>query len=90
MCEFIFRNVCFEFVWESKTWSQAGDSCDRRGGKLLKVITSPMKIMLKSITVNRNISKFTWWLGTGIMHLYIIIQSGIIERSSSLPMLSLF
>lgn len=67
MCEFVFRNICFEFVWESKTWSQANNSCEMRGGKLLKVIISPIQIMLKNITSNRNISNFTWWLGKGFL-----------------------
>lgn len=62
-CEFIFRNTCFEFVWESATWSQADNSCETRGGELLKVTTNPLKIILKNISSDRNISRFTWWLG---------------------------
>lgn len=67
VCKFVFKNICFEFVWESKPWSQAGNSCEMRGGKLLNVITSPMKIMLENITRDRNISNFSWWLGEGVL-----------------------
>lgn len=63
MCEFVFRHTCFEFVWESTTWSQADNSCEMRGGELLKATTSPLKILLENITSDRNISRFTWWLG---------------------------
>ncbi|XP_051236275.1 polycystic kidney disease protein 1-like 2 [Dicentrarchus labrax] len=62
-CEFVFRNVCFEFVRGSKTWSQARSSCEQRGGELLKVMNTPIKILLKNITRERSISNFTWWLG---------------------------
>lgn len=67
MSEFVFRNICFEFVWASKTWSQADDGCEMRGGELLKVISSPVKIMLENINGDRNISNFSWWLGEGVL-----------------------
>ncbi len=70
MCEFVFRNVCFEFVGSSKTWSQARSSCEKRGGELLKVLNSPIKIFLKNITEGNNISNFTWWLGSGAEEKY--------------------
>ncbi|XP_030269688.1 polycystic kidney disease protein 1-like 2 [Sparus aurata] len=63
MCEFAFRNVCFEFVGGAKSWSEARSCCEKRGGQLLKVINSPVQIFLKNITRARNISNFTWWLG---------------------------
>ncbi|XP_032363993.1 polycystic kidney disease protein 1-like 2 [Etheostoma spectabile] len=62
-CEFVFRNVCFEFVGGSKTWSQARSSCEKRGGELLKVMNSPIKMFLKNITREKNTGNLTWWLG---------------------------
>lgn len=66
LCEFVFRNVCFEFVGGSETWYQARSSCKKRGGELLKVMDSPVKIYLKNITRARNTSNLTWWLGTWV------------------------
>lgn len=63
MCGFVYNNVCFEFVVDSKTWSQARDSCENQGGKLLKVINSPIKNLFKNISIEGNESNFTWWLG---------------------------
>ncbi|KAK9542862.1 hypothetical protein VZT92_000688 [Zoarces viviparus] len=65
-CEFVFRNVCFEFVGESETWSQARGSCEKRGGELLKVMNSVIKLLLKNITREGNTSNFSWWLGEGV------------------------
>ncbi|XP_042266749.1 polycystic kidney disease protein 1-like 2 [Thunnus maccoyii] len=70
LCEFVIGNVCFELVRGSKTWSQARSSCEKRGGELLRVINSPIKIYLKNITRERNISNFTWWLGEGVREKY--------------------
>uniref|UniRef100_A0A8C9XYF1 C-type lectin domain-containing protein n=1 Tax=Sander lucioperca TaxID=283035 RepID=A0A8C9XYF1_SANLU len=64
-CEFVFRNVCFEFVGGSKTWFQARGSCEKRGGELLKVMNSPIKMFLKNITREGNTGNFSWWLGEG-------------------------
>lgn len=64
--EFVFRDVCLEFVCESKTWSQARISCEKRGGKLLKMMTGPIKTFLKNVNRHRNINNFTWWLGEGV------------------------
>lgn len=66
LCEFVFRNVRFEFVGESNTWSQARSSCGERGGELLKMMNSPIKMFLMNITSERNISNLTWWLGEGV------------------------
>lgn len=63
LCEFAFRNVCFEFVGGAQSWSEARSCCEKRGGQLLKLINSPIQIFLKNITRARNISNFTWWLG---------------------------
>ncbi|KAM7406033.1 hypothetical protein PAMP_000438 [Pampus punctatissimus] len=54
----------------SKTWSQARSSCENRGGELLRVINSPIKVYLKNITRERNTSNFTWWLAEGIQEKY--------------------
>ncbi|KAF3686523.1 Polycystic kidney disease protein 1-like 2 PC1-like 2 protein Polycystin-1L2 Precursor [Channa argus] len=62
-CDFVFRNVCFEFVEDLKTWSQARSSCENQGGELLKMINSPVKKFLKNVTREGNI---TWWLGEGV------------------------
>lgn len=62
ICGFVYRNVCFEFVEDSKTWSQARDSCENQGGKLLKVMNSHIKNVLKNVSIEGN-SNFTWWLG---------------------------
>lgn len=70
LCEFVFRNVCFEFVGGSKTWSQARSSCEKRGGELLKVMNSPIEVFLKNITREGNTSNFTWWLGEGVQGKY--------------------
>nr|XP_046245454.1 polycystic kidney disease protein 1-like 2 [Scatophagus argus] len=69
LCEFVFRNICFEFVEGSDTWSQARSSCEKRGGELLKVMNSPIKIFLKNITRART-SNFTWWLGERVQETY--------------------
>ncbi|KAF1392766.1 hypothetical protein PFLUV_G00031470 [Perca fluviatilis] len=69
-CEFVFRNVCFEFFGGSKTWSQARSSCEKRGGELLKVMNSPIKMFLKNITREGNTGNFTWWLGKGVQGQY--------------------
>lgn len=66
MYEFVFKNVCFEFVGESKNWSQARSSCGERGGELLNTMNNPIKSFLKNITSKRNISNRTWWLGEGV------------------------
>ncbi|GLD47389.1 polycystic kidney disease protein 1-like 2 isoform X1 [Lates japonicus] len=65
-CDLIFENACFDFVEESKTWSQARSSCEQRGGELLKVTNSQIKNLLKNISRERNTSNFTWWLGDGV------------------------
>ncbi|KAK5935391.1 hypothetical protein CgunFtcFv8_020758 [Champsocephalus gunnari] len=65
-CQFVFRNVCFEFVRGSETWSQARGSCANRGGDLLKVVNSPIQMFLKNISREGNTSNFTWWLGEGV------------------------
>lgn len=65
MCEFMFRNVCYEFVGESQTWSQARSSCGKRGGELLTLMNSPVMNFLTK-TSKRNLSNFTWWLGEGV------------------------
>ncbi|CAK6973388.1 polycystic kidney disease protein 1-like 2 [Scomber scombrus] len=80
LCKFVFRNVCFEFVREWKTWSQARSSCEKRGGELLRVINGPIKIYLKNITRERNTSNFTWWLGEGVQEKY---QEGTIDLQLS-------
>ncbi|XP_031179990.1 polycystic kidney disease protein 1-like 2 [Sander lucioperca] len=69
-CEFVFRNVCFEFVGGSKTWFQARGSCEKRGGELLKVMNSPIKMFLKNITREGNTGNFSWWLGEGVQGQY--------------------
>lgn len=62
-CEFVFRNVCFEFVGEPKTYSQARSSCEKQGGELLKVMNNPTKIFLDNITRDWNTNfNHTWWL----------------------------
>jgi len=66
ICDFVSMNVCLEFVEESRTWSQAKSSCEKKGGKLLKVLNSPIKIFLSSITRESNTSNFTWWMGKTI------------------------
>ncbi|XP_075325325.1 uncharacterized protein pkd1l3 [Odontesthes bonariensis] len=66
ICNFVSRNVCLEFVEESRTWSQAKSSCEKKGGKLLKVLNNPIKIFLSSITRESNTSNFTWWTGETI------------------------
>lgn len=65
-CEHVFRNVCFEFEKETQTWSEARKSCEKRGGELLKVTNSPIRIFLKNITNNGHSENFTWWLGKGM------------------------
>lgn len=65
-CELIHRNVCFDFVGESKTWSQARSSCGERGGVLLRLMSTPIKIFLKNIISERNVSNFSWWLGKNV------------------------
>ncbi|KAF7212109.1 transcript variant X2 [Nothobranchius furzeri] len=62
-CEFVSKDVCLEFVEESQTWSQASSSCEAKGGKLLKVLNSPIKMYLNNFTREKNTSTFTWWLG---------------------------
>lgn len=62
-CEFVFRNVCFEFVGEPKTYSQARSSCEKQGGELLKGMNNPTKIFLDNITRDWNTNfNHTWWL----------------------------
>lgn len=71
-CDFVFRNVCFEFVEGSKTWPQARNSCEKRGGELLKVmnVNSPIKIFLRNVSREGNTGNFTWWLGEGVQEEY--------------------
>ncbi|XP_028999726.1 polycystic kidney disease protein 1-like 2 [Betta splendens] len=77
-CDFIFRNVCFEFVDDSKPWSQARDSCESRGGKLLEAMSSPVKNLMKNITRgNKNII-VTWWLGEEVQ-----VDSVLLNRVAS-------
>lgn len=63
ICGFVYRNVCFEFVEDLKTWSQARDSCENQGGKLLTVKNGPIKNVLNNISIKANNSNSTWWLG---------------------------
>ncbi|XP_058485936.1 polycystin-1-like protein 2 [Solea solea] len=65
-CDLVFRNVCYEFVEESRNWSQARSDCEKRGGELLRVMNSPVKLFLKNATKQRNTSNWTWWLGEGV------------------------
>ncbi|KAM6943581.1 uncharacterized protein pkd1l3 [Xenentodon cancila] len=62
-CEFVSRNVCFEFVRNPEIWSQARSTCEEKGGKLLKVLDSSVKFFMGSMTRERNTSNFTWWMG---------------------------
>uniref|UniRef100_A0A3Q0RCA2 C-type lectin domain-containing protein n=1 Tax=Amphilophus citrinellus TaxID=61819 RepID=A0A3Q0RCA2_AMPCI len=63
-CEFVFGNVCLEFVEELKTWSQARSSCEKQGGELLMVKNSSVQVFLKNITREWKTSfNHTWWLG---------------------------
>lgn len=62
-CEFLYNNVCFDFVGELNTWTKARSSCERRGGLLLNNMSSPMKTFLRNITSERSTGNFTWWLG---------------------------
>ncbi|XP_032415639.1 polycystic kidney disease protein 1-like 2 [Xiphophorus hellerii] len=65
-CEFVWQNVCLEFVEESETWYQARSSCKERGGKLLNVLNSPIQMFLSNITREKNTSSFTWWVEKGV------------------------
>ncbi|XP_062417998.1 polycystin-1-like protein 2 [Pungitius pungitius] len=69
-CEFNIGNACFEFVGGSETWSQARSSCEKRGGELLKVMNTEIKLFLKNITRGRHTNHFSWWLGEGVQGLY--------------------
>ncbi|XP_029950415.1 polycystic kidney disease protein 1-like 2 [Salarias fasciatus] len=65
-CEFKLEDVCFEFIRDLKTWSQAKSSCEMQGGELLKVTNEPIKVFLNNISSKKNTSNFTWWLGEDI------------------------
>lgn len=65
-CDFVWQNVCLEFVEESETWYQARSSCKERGGKLLNVLNSPIQMFLSNITREKNTSSFTWWVEKGV------------------------
>lgn len=85
-CELIHRNVCFDFVGESKTWSQARSSCGERGGVLLRLMSTPIKIFLKNIISERNISNFSWWLGKDVQERKLrpaISESNTFSQSTS-------
>nr|XP_040021045.1 polycystic kidney disease protein 1-like 2 [Gasterosteus aculeatus aculeatus] len=69
-CKFVIRNACFEFVAGSETWSQARSSCEKRGGELLKVMNTEIKLFLKNITRGRNTNHFSWWLADGVQGQY--------------------
>lgn len=62
-CDFVSKNVCLEFVEETKTLFQASSSCEKKGGRLLKVISNSVKMYLSNITRENNVSNFTWWIG---------------------------
>ena len=62
-CEFVSTNVCLEFVSEPKTWPQARCTCEKKGGKLLKVLNSSVKFFLSNITTERDTRNCTWWMG---------------------------
>lgn len=62
-CEFLYKNVCFDFVGELKTWTKARSSCGRQGGELLSIMSSPTKAFLRNITNERITGNFSWWLG---------------------------
>ncbi|XP_061598114.1 polycystin-1-like protein 2 isoform X2 [Cololabis saira] len=62
-CEFVSRNVCFEFVRNPKTWCQARSSCEEKGGKLLEVLDNSDQFFMGSMTRESNTSNFTWWMG---------------------------
>ncbi|XP_077420923.1 polycystin-1-like protein 2 isoform X2 [Vanacampus margaritifer] len=66
LCEYAFKNVCYEIYGESKSWSQARSSCAQRGGDLLKESNDAVKIFLNDITKQRSGSNLTWWLGSGV------------------------
>ncbi|XP_054900721.1 polycystic kidney disease protein 1-like 2 [Poeciliopsis prolifica] len=65
-CEFVWQNVCLEFVEESKTWNQARSSCEERGGKLLNVLNNSIQMFLSNITREKNTRNFTWWVEKGV------------------------
>uniref|UniRef100_A0A665TT08 C-type lectin domain-containing protein n=1 Tax=Echeneis naucrates TaxID=173247 RepID=A0A665TT08_ECHNA len=56
-CHLVFRNVCFDFVEESKTWFKARSSCERRGGELLKVI---MQFLSQTVIGDVSVSNCTF------------------------------
>lgn len=66
LCEFVFRDVCYDFVGGSKTWSQARSACEKQSGELLKVMNNSVKLILNNIAQKKNTSSFTWWLGEGV------------------------
>uniref|UniRef100_A0A3Q3E9F7 C-type lectin domain-containing protein n=1 Tax=Labrus bergylta TaxID=56723 RepID=A0A3Q3E9F7_9LABR len=87
LCEFVFRNVCFDFVGGSNTWSKAKSSCEHRGGELLQMLNKPNKIFLKNIQSKRNFSSFTFWLGKGVQGKAL---KPIISKSSYAALIELF
>ncbi|KAM8893905.1 polycystin-1-like protein 2 isoform 2-T2 [Spinachia spinachia] len=62
----MIRMICSTFVAGSETWSQARSRCEKRGGELLKVMNTEIKLFLKKITRGRNTNTFSWWLGEGV------------------------
>ncbi|KAM9408281.1 polycystin-1-like protein 2 [Pholidichthys leucotaenia] len=59
-------DVCFEFVVEPKTWSQANNSCETHGGELLNLMDNLTKTFLNNVTREENTGNFTWWIGEGV------------------------
>ncbi|XP_034384503.1 polycystic kidney disease protein 1-like 2 [Cyclopterus lumpus] len=83
-CEFVYRNICFEFLGGSESWSQARSSCEKQGGELLKVMNSAIELFLKNITIGGNTSNFSWWLGERVQWQYLvpIIQNAYISQDN--------
>ncbi|KAG7468572.1 hypothetical protein MATL_G00144330 [Megalops atlanticus] len=67
-----FRNACYEFVQEPRSWSEADRYCRGRGGKLMQALNCKIKTFLEeNVTHPRNQS---WWVGQGLLGEYKVSQ----------------
>ncbi|XP_076879583.1 polycystin-1-like protein 2 [Brachyhypopomus gauderio] len=67
----VLENICYEFAMVPQTWAQARDTCENRGGKLLRVLDCKVKQFLLNLSVEVGATTGAWWVSKPLMGLYM-------------------
>lgn len=64
------NDVIYEFSSEAMPWTEAGEACEKRGGRLLWMLSCELRDTLKAMTVERGRRSQAWWVGQSLMGRY--------------------